>query len=332
MEGTDGALRPYVYYTYSPQLRGRARQYSSHYKGHRVVETTDGLAKSLTGGRCTKSTAAFLRGLKDAGFVEGRNVSIEYRWTDDRPERLPELAGELIGRRVAVIVANQPAALAAKAASATVPVVFVTGADPVSAGLVTSMNRPGGNVTGIVFTVGDLTGKRLGLLRDLVPSASVMGALVDPNAPASGQVLRGVEEAGRALGVQIEIAEVSSPPELEAVFATIVRARAGGLLVSGGGFFLGQMDQIVALAARHRLPATYSLRSFVEAGGLMSYGPSQLMPIIAPATTSAASSRATSRPTCRWSRRPNSSWSSTSRPPRRSASTCRRRCSRAPTR
>jgi putative tryptophan/tyrosine transport system substrate-binding protein len=220
--------------------------------------------------------AAFLRGLKDAGFVEGRNVSIEYRWTDDRPERLPELAGELIGRRVAVIVANQPAALAAKAASATVPVVFVTGADPVSAGLVTSMNRPGGNVTGIVFTVGDLTGKRLGLLRDLVPSASVMGALVDPNAPASGQVLRGVEEAGRALGVRIEIAEVSSPPELEAVFATIVRARAGGLLVSGGGFFLGQMDRIVALAARHRLPATYSLRSFVEAGGLMSYGPSQL--------------------------------------------------------
>jgi ABC-type uncharacterized transport system substrate-binding protein len=220
--------------------------------------------------------AAFLRGLKDAGFVEGRNVSIEYRWTDDRPERLPELAGELIGRRVAVIVANPPAALAAKAASATVPVVFVTGADPVSAGLVTSMNRPGGNVTGIVFTVGDLTGKRLGLLRDLVPSASVMGALVDPNAPASGQVLRGVEEAGRALGVRIEIAEVSSPPELEAVFATIVRARAGGLLVSGGGFFLGQMDRIVALAARHRLPATYSLRSFVEAGGLMSYGPSQL--------------------------------------------------------
>ena len=220
--------------------------------------------------------AAFLRGLKDAGFVEGRNVSIEYRWTDDRPERLPELAGELIGRRVALIVANQPAALAAKAASATVPVVFVTRAHPVSAGLVTSMNRPGGNVTGIVFTVGDLTGKRLGLLRDLVPSASVMGALVDPNAPASGQVLRGVEEAGRALGVRIEIAEVSSPPELEAVFATIVRARAGGLLVSVGGFFLGQMDRIVALAARHRLPATYSLRSFVEAGGLMSYGPSQL--------------------------------------------------------
>ncbi len=177
---------------------------------------------------------------------------------------------------MAVIVANQPAALAAKAASSTVPVVFVTGADPMSAGLVTSMNRPGGNVTGIVFTVGDLTGKRLGLLRDLIPNASVMGALVDPNAPASGQVLRGVEEAGRALGVRIEIAQVSSPPELDAAFATIVRARAGGLLVSGGGFFLGQMDRIVALAARHRLPATYSLRSFVEAGGLMSYGPSQL--------------------------------------------------------
>ena len=219
--------------------------------------------------------AAFLRGLKDAGFVEGRNVAIEYRWTDDRPERLPALAGELIGRRVAVIVANQPAALAAKAASATVPVVFVTGADPISAGLVTSMNRPGGNVTGIVFTVGDLTGKRLGLLRDLVPTASVMAALVDPNAPASGQVLRGVEEARRALGVRIEIAQASSTAELDAAFATIAGARAGGLLVGGGGFFLGQLERIVALASRHRLPATYTTRSWVEAGGLMSYGPSQ---------------------------------------------------------
>jgi putative ABC transport system substrate-binding protein len=220
--------------------------------------------------------AAFLRGLKDAGFVEGRNVSIEYRWTDDRPERLPELAGELIGRRVAVIVANQPAALAAKAASSTVPVVFVTGADPISTGLVASINRPGGNVTGIVFTVGDLTGKRLGLLRDLVPNASVMGALLDPNGPASAQMLRGVEEAGRALGVRIEIAQVSSPPELDTAFATFVRAGAGGLLVGGGGFFVGQLERIVALATSHRLPATYTVRSFVEAGGLMSYGPSQL--------------------------------------------------------
>jgi putative ABC transport system substrate-binding protein len=220
--------------------------------------------------------AAFLRGLNDAGFVEGRNVSIEYRWTDDHLERLPALAGELIGRRVAVIVANQQAALAAKAASSTVPVVFVTGADPISAGLVTSMNRPGGNVTGIVFTVGDLTGKRLGLLRDLVPTASVMGALVDPNAPASGQLLRGVEEARRAFGVRIEIAEASSAPELDAAFATLVRAGAGGLLVGGGGFLLGQTERIVALAARHRLPATYTTRIWVEAGGLMSYGPSQL--------------------------------------------------------
>jgi len=153
--------------------------------------------------------------------------------------------------------------------------VFVTGADPISAGLVTSMNRPGGNVTGIVFTTGDLTGKRLGLLRDLVPTASVMGALVDPNAPALAQLLRGAEEARRALGVRIEIAQASSTAELDAAFATIAGARAGGLLVGGGGFFLGQLERIVALASRHRLPATYTTRSWVEAGGLMSYGPSQ---------------------------------------------------------
>jgi putative tryptophan/tyrosine transport system substrate-binding protein len=166
------------------------------------------------------------------------------------------------------------AALAAKAATSTVPVVFVTGADPVSAGLVASMNRPGGNVTGIVFTVSDLTGKRLGLLRDLVPNASVMGALLDPNAPGFAQQLSGVDEAGRAIGARIEIARASSASELEAAFATIVRARAGGLLVGGGGFLLGQMERIVALASRHRLPATYTTRSWVEAGGLMSYGPS----------------------------------------------------------
>jgi putative tryptophan/tyrosine transport system substrate-binding protein len=224
----------------------------------------------------TPLQAAFVRGLKDAGFVEGQNVSIEYRWTDDRLDQLPALASELIGRGVAVIVANQPAALAAKAVTSTVPVVFVSGADPVSAGLVASMNRPGGNVTGIVFTVGDLTAKRLGLLHELVPHASVMGVLVDPHAPALMQLLKGVEEAGRALGVRLEIAQPASAQELETTFPTIVSARAGGLLVGGGGFFLGQMERIVALATRHRLPATYTTRSWPEAGGLMSYGPSQL--------------------------------------------------------
>ena len=154
--------------------------------------------------------AAFRSGLKEAGFVEGQNVAIEYRWTNDHRDRLPALASDLVGRQVAVIVANQEAALAAKTATSTLPIVFVTGADPVRAGLVTSFNRPEGNVTGIVFTAGDLAGKRLGLLRDLVPTAPVIGVLVDPKAPAAEQLLQGVEESRRVLGLRIEIVRPAS--------------------------------------------------------------------------------------------------------------------------
>ena len=219
--------------------------------------------------------AAFRNGLKEAGFVEGQNVAIEYRWSDDHRERLPALANDLVGRQVAVIVANSEAALAARAATATVPIVFVTGADPIRTGLVTSLNRPGGNVTGIVFTTGDLTAKRLGLLRDLVPNASVIGVLVDPRSPANEQLREGVEQGRRALGLRIEMAQPSKAQEIEAAFATMVSAGVGGLLVGGGPFFFGQGQQIVALAARHALPASYATRSHAEAGGLMSYGPNQ---------------------------------------------------------
>jgi putative ABC transport system substrate-binding protein len=229
------------------------------------------------GGEATSSEpllAAFLRGLGQAGFVEGQNVSIEHRWTDDRPDRLPVLARELVERKAALIVANQPAALAAKAVTSAVPIIFLTGADPVSTGLVASLSRPGGNVTGIVFTVGDLTTKRLGLLRDLVPNVRTVGVLVDPRSPAADQLLQGSEQAGRALGMRIEIVRPSTAPELDAAFATLIRARVGGVIAGGGGFFRGQMHNIIALANRHRLPATYTTRNYTEAGGLMSYGPS----------------------------------------------------------
>jgi putative tryptophan/tyrosine transport system substrate-binding protein len=219
--------------------------------------------------------AAFVRGLSEAGFVEGQNVAIEYRWGDDRHEHLPAIANELVQRKVAVIIGNQPAAAATKSVTATVPIVFVSGADPLQAGLVASINRPGGNVTGVIFTVGEVTAKRLGLLRELIPNASVIGVLVDPKSPAVGMVMQGVEEARRALGVRLEIVRPSSEQELEAAFGTLARVGAHGLLVGGGGFFIGQRQRIAALAARHRLPASYVTRLFSEAGGLMSYGPSQ---------------------------------------------------------
>ena len=220
--------------------------------------------------------AAFLRGLKEAGFITGQNVAIEYLLTDDHRERLPALANELVRRQVAVIVANHSAALAARAATSTVPIVFLTGADPIKGGLVTSLSRPGGNVTGVVFTSVDLTTKRLGLLHELVPKASVIAVLADPSGSATGQLLKGAEEAGRALGLRIVIVQPPTARELESSFATIVRAGAGGLLVGGGAFMLGQQQRIIALAARHALPASYTTRNYTEAGGLMSYGPSQI--------------------------------------------------------
>ena len=234
-----------------------------------------GLVRSTPAASSAHLVAALRRGLKEAGFVEGQNVAIEYRWADGRPERLPALVADLIRHRAAVIVANGPAAQAAKAATATVPIVFAMGADPVRVGLVESLNRPGGNVTGVVFTVGRLTAKRLGLLHELVPNAFVLAVLSDPNAPGYEEELNGVEEARRTIGRRIEMVKAGAEHEFEAAFATIVQARAGALLIGGGPFYLGQRRQLVALAARHGLPASYVFRQYVEDGGLISYGPSQ---------------------------------------------------------
>ena len=234
-----------------------------------------GFLRSTSAANSAHLVNAFRKGLNEAGFVEGQNVTIEYRWADDHNDRLPALAADLIRRQVAVIVGNGLGALAAKAATATTPIVFVMGADPVRTGLVASLARPGGNVTGVVFTVGDLTAKRLGLLHELVPKAAVIAMLVDPNNPEIELQAKDAEEAGRAIGRQVLIVKAASEREFNAAFATIVQAGAGALLVGGGAVFSNQRRQLVALAGRHALPAIYATRDYPEAGGLMSYGPSQ---------------------------------------------------------
>ncbi len=234
-----------------------------------------GFLRSTTAAGSEHLAAAFRRGLTEAGFIEGQNVAVEYRWTDDALDRLPELAADLVRRQVAVIVANGLAAAAAsKVASATTPIVFVSGADPVRTGLVASLNRPGGSVTGVIFTTTDLTAKQLGLLHELVPQAAVIAVLQNPNQPEFTVVAREVEAAGRAIGRPILLVKAESEREFHAAFATMVQGGAGALLVGGGGAYLSQRRQLVALAARHGLPAVYVLREFVTAGGLMSYGSS----------------------------------------------------------
>ena len=219
---------------------------------------------------------AFRQGLNEAGFVEGKNVAIEYRWADNQPDRLPGLAADLVRRQLAAIVgAGTGAPHAAKAATATTPIIFVMGADPVRTGLVASLNRPGGNITGVVFIVAALAAKLLGLLHELVPTASVVAVLRDPNFLEFEAESRDLEEAGRAFGRQILMVNAAHEREFNAAFATVVQAGAGGLLIGASPFFFSQRRQLVALAGRHALPTVYNQREYAEVGGLISYGPSQ---------------------------------------------------------
>ena len=233
-----------------------------------------GFLRSASLNDATNLVTAFRQGLKEAGFVEGQNVAIEFRSAEGHPDRLPALAAELIGRPVAVIVANNDAALAAKAATPTVPIVFATGADPVALGLVASLNRPGGNVTGVSFFAGVLGAKRLELLRQLVPKATTIGMLEDPNTPMSVAEERDVQAAAQAIGLQLIVLEVSSDRDIETAFATFVQRGAGALFVGAGAFMFSHRERLVALAAQHALPASYGTREFADAGGLMSYAPS----------------------------------------------------------
>jgi putative tryptophan/tyrosine transport system substrate-binding protein len=219
--------------------------------------------------------AAFRQGLAETGYVEGGNVTIEHRWAEGHYDRLPALANDLVRRQVAMIFAAQHnSALAAKAATATIPVVFLTGADPVVSGLVANFNRPAGNVTGVSMFSADLDAKRLGLLHDLVPDTKTIAALVNPsNASATHQSRKLIDAAG-ALGLQLHLLEASSERDFETAFATLVQMRAGGLAVAADPFFASEREQLVGLAARHKLPAVYEWRDFAEAGGLMSYATS----------------------------------------------------------
>jgi putative ABC transport system substrate-binding protein len=217
---------------------------------------------------------ALRAGLIQSGYDVGRNVAIEYRWADEQPDRLPALVAELIRKPVALIVGNTQAALAAKAATATVPVVFVTGTDPVRDGLVTSFNRPGGNVTGISFLSSGSSGKRLELLRQLVPRVATIAVLVDPRTAEGIAERRDVEVAAQAVGQPLFVVEIRTDRDLEPAFAAIVEQKVGALFIGAGAYFAGRQRLLASLAIRHGVPAAQAQREFVVAGGLMSYGTS----------------------------------------------------------
>jgi putative ABC transport system substrate-binding protein len=225
----------------------------------------------------TDRLRAFRQGLKDTGYVEGENVAIDYRFAHNQLERLPMLAADLVRQRVAVIIASggPPVVLAAKAATATIPIVFIIGDDPVELGLVTSLARPGGNLTGINFFAVELAAKRLELLRELVPSATRVAVLVNPaNAANTEATLRDVEAAARTMGLQVQVLNASTSREIDAAFATLVRERPDALFVGSGPLFTSRRAQLALLAGRYGVPAIYAGRQITEAGGLMSYGAS----------------------------------------------------------
>jgi ABC-type uncharacterized transport system substrate-binding protein len=219
--------------------------------------------------------AAFRKGLGEAGYVEGQNVAIEFRWAAGQDDRLPDLAADLIRRRVAVIatLGSTPASLAAKAATTTIPIVFLVGGDPVALGLVASLNRPGGNATGVNIQLVELVTKGLGILRELAPATNRFVALVNPNSAYTDAVVKDLQASASALGLAIEILRAGTGREIDAAFANLVQKPGGALLVSPDAFFVSRRAQIVTLAARHAAPAIYFTRDFAESGGLVSYGP-----------------------------------------------------------
>jgi putative tryptophan/tyrosine transport system substrate-binding protein len=217
---------------------------------------------------------AFLRGLKEAGFVEGQNVAIEYRWADNQNDRLPALAADLIRRQVTVIVAaGIPAALAAKAATTTIPIAFEIAADPVEVGLVASLNRPGGNLTGVTTLNVELGPKRLELLHEVVPTTRSIALLVNPATPINAERLStDAQTAARTLGLQLHVLHASTERDFDTVFASLVQMRAGALVINNDAFFLSRIEQLAALTVRHAVPTIFAYREFTTAGGLMSYG------------------------------------------------------------
>jgi putative tryptophan/tyrosine transport system substrate-binding protein len=219
--------------------------------------------------------AAFRQGLSEAGYVEGQNVTIEYRWAEGHYDRLPALAADLVGRKVDLIMTDSPpGALAAKSATSTIPIVFRSGADPVAFGLIASLARPGGNITGVSNLNDGLTVKRLELLSELVPGAGVIALLMNPNNESANRIIRDVQEAARTKGLQLPVLKASSESEIDTAFASLVQLHAGALVVGADPFLSSQREQVVALASRHAVPAIYAWREFAASGGLISYGTS----------------------------------------------------------
>jgi putative tryptophan/tyrosine transport system substrate-binding protein len=233
-----------------------------------------GFLHSASPGPFASALGAYRLGLRETGFIEGANVSIEYRWAEGEYDRLPALAADLVGRHVAVIaaIAGNAPAKAAKAATTTIPIVFVSGGDPVAAGLVASLNRPGGNVTGISWVATALVPKQLDLLRWLTPSASAIGALLNPNYSDHSLQLVELQQAGAAIGKGVQVVLARTAQDIETAFASLRQERIGSLIVANDPFFVSRRHEIVELAARHKIPAMYFSREFTVAGGLMSYG------------------------------------------------------------
>jgi len=234
-----------------------------------------GFLRSASAASSAHLAAAFQQGLKDRGFVDGRNVTIDYRWGDGQLDRLPGLAIDLIHRRPAAIVGNALATRAIMAATTEIPIVFVVSSDPIAMGFVASINRPSGNRTGVVWTSSGLEAKRLGLLNELVPKSAAIAALFDPASPENELHINNAEKAARSIGRQLLIVRATDERELHAAFAMVAQPGIGGLLIGASAFFLSQRQQLAALAARNALPAISITRSFAEAGLLMSYGASQ---------------------------------------------------------
>ena len=256
-------------------LGGAAATWPLVARAQRATMPVIGLINLGTPDAMARYVAAFRNALSEAGYVEGQNVTVEYHWLEGQYDRLPALMADLVRRRVAIIATpgGTPAALAAKAATTTIPIVFGVAENPVKLGLVVNLARPGGNATGVNFFLGEVVAKRLGLLHDLVPKAVRIAVLVNPaNAPTAEATLRDIPEAARAIGLQIQILNATTTPEIDAAFATIVRDRADALFVAPDAFFAARRGQLATLAARDRVPTSCANREMVEAGLLMSYG------------------------------------------------------------
>ena len=255
-------------------IAGSAAAWPNTARAQQPAKPVIGFLNAASAKGYARPLSAFLKGLSEAGYVDGRNVAIEYRWAEGRSDRLPAMAADLVRRQVAVIAATTTqAALAAKAATTTIPIVFETASDPIQLGLVTSLNQPGGNVTGVTQTNVEMAPKRLQLLHELLPTASVMALLVYPANPVLAEAnTKELQAAARALGLELHVLNANTESDFDGVFAKLVQLRAGGLVIGSDPFFTSRSEKLAALTVRNAVPAVYAWREFAVAGGLLSYG------------------------------------------------------------